>query len=66
MKNFLADKRKDAKLTQLQVAQQVGIQENAYQRYERNKVVPSVDIALRIARALGTTVEELFVLEDEE
>lgn len=66
MKNFLANKRKDAKLTQLQVAQQVGIQENAYQRYERNKVVPSVDIALRIARALDTTVEELFVLEDEE
>ena len=46
--------------TQAQVAKEAGITEVAYQRYEYDKVEPGVRTAIRIARALGTTVEALF------
>ena len=46
--------------TQAQVAKEAGIAEAAYQRYEYDKVEPGVRTAIRIAKALGTTVEELF------
>ena len=46
--------------TQSQVAKEVGISERVYQSYEYDKCVPSVRTAIRIAQALGTTVEALF------
>lgn len=42
----------------------VGLAETAYQRYEHGKSEPSVGTAIRIARALNTTVEELFLPEE--
>lgn len=46
--------------TQAQVAEEAGIKEHTYQRYEYNKREPGVRTAIRIARALGCTAEELF------
>lgn len=46
--------------TQAQVAKVAGVSEVAYQRYEYGCREPGVRTAIRIARALGTTVEELF------
>ena len=46
--------------TQAQVAKEVGLSEQMYQRYEYNKCKPRVQTAIRIARALNTTVEKLF------
>lgn len=46
--------------TQAQVAKQVGISEASYQNYEYDKREPGVRTAIRIARALDSTVEELF------
>jgi len=46
--------------TQAQVAKEAHITGLSYQRYEYGKREPSVGTAIRIARALGTTVEELF------
>ena len=46
--------------TQAQVAKEIGVSELSYQRYEYDKRKPCVDTAIRIARALGSTVEELF------
>lgn len=61
MKNIkLVAKRKDVGLTQVQVAEQAGVTEVCYQCYEAGKRLPRVDVALRIARALGSTVEDLF------
>ena len=36
----------------------------ALQRYENGSVMPSVQMALILAKALETTVEELFQLDD--
>jgi DNA-binding XRE family transcriptional regulator len=46
--------------TQAQVARESGISELSYQLYEYNKREPGVRTAIRIARALDSTVEDLF------
>ena len=52
--------REQSGKTQAQVAKETGISDLAYQRYEYGKRTPSVTTAIRIARALDSTVEELF------
>lgn len=46
--------------TQAQVAKESGITEQTYQRYEYDVQEPGARTAIRIAQALGTTVEALF------
>ena len=61
MKNIeLVKKRKSMGLTQVQVAKQAGVTEVCYQCYEAGKRLPRVDVAIRIARAVGSSVEEIF------
>lgn len=65
MKNRIAEFRKRQCLTQLQLAERANLTSyTLVQRYEKGTRLPGVDIALRLARALGTTVEELFELEE--
>lgn len=52
--------REQSGKTQAQVAKEAGITEVAYQRYEYDKREPGVRTAIRIARALNSTVEALF------
>lgn len=61
MKNIeLVKKRKSMGLTQVQVAKQAGVTEVCYQCYEAGKRLPRVDVAIRIARAVDGSVEDLF------
>ena len=46
--------------TQAQVAEEVGIAERLYQSYEYDRNEPGVRTAIRIARAVDSSVEELF------
>ena len=62
-KNNLKHRRQELNLTQIQVATAIGIAESAYQRYERGAVTPTVVVAIKIAKALNTTVEELFPID---
>lgn len=64
MKNKISDFRKAQNLTQRQLAEKVGITYQSLQRYEKGTVLPIVDIAIRLAEALNTTVAELFQFED--
>lgn len=56
----LKQAREKAGLTQVEIAEKVGISIRAYQRYESEKRVPNVYTAKLIAKALNSTVEELF------
>lgn len=47
-------------LTQQEVAMEAKTSIRAYQNYENNKRIPIATTAIRIAKALDTTVEELF------
>ena len=60
MNTKLRDKRRKLLLTQADVAKSAKISERAYQRYEAGDCIPSVATAKMIARALNSTVEELF------
>ena len=53
--------REQSGKTQAQVAKEVGIKEQAYQKYAYDKSTPNVRTAIRIARAVGSSVEEIFV-----
>lgn len=46
--------------TQREIADLAGISFRGYQNYELGLRKPSVDVARNIAKALGSTVEELF------
>jgi putative transcriptional regulator len=50
-------------LSQAELAERVGVSRQTIVAIERGNYNPSVALALRLARALETTVEELFVLE---
>jgi DNA-binding XRE family transcriptional regulator len=46
--------------TQKQVAESVNITERSYQYYEADEMEPGVRTAIRLAKALNSTVEDLF------
>lgn len=65
MANKIAEYRKKLNLTQPQLAEKAKLTSyTLIQRYEKETRVPSVYIAIRIAKALNATVEELFKSED--
>ncbi len=47
--------------TQVQVAEKAQLSERGYQYIEAGKRIPNVQIAIRIAKALETTVENIFL-----
>ncbi len=50
-------------LTQAQLAELSGITRKSINAIESGRMVPSTILALKLARALGVTVEELFSLD---
>lgn len=50
-------------LTQADLADMVGVTRKSINAIEAGRMVPSTVLALKLARALGTSVEELFRLE---
>ena len=59
------EQRKRMRITQAELAEQVGVSRQTIISVEREDYAPSVYLAIRIARALGKTVEDLFILEGE-
>jgi len=57
--------RKRAGLTQEELSGRVGISRRAISSIEKSASIPAVDVALRIAAVLNSTVEELFTLDYE-
>jgi putative transcriptional regulator len=51
--------------TQADLAERVGVTRKTVNTVENNVFVPSTIVALKIARAFGVSVEELFALADE-
>ncbi len=52
-------------LSQDELARRVGVSRESICRLERGRTNPSLDLALRIAKALRCSVEELFLPETE-
>lgn len=64
--NNLKKYRTEKGFSQQFVATKMGIVLRLYQYYEAGEREPSVRTAIKLARTLGTTIEELFPLPDEE
>lgn len=58
----LREERLRQNLTQAQLAERIGVSRKTINTVENGVFVPSTVLALRLAGALGTTVERLFQL----
>ena len=56
----LKKRREERGLTQVEIAKKAGISWRAYQTYEAGDRIPKADTAKLLAKALDSTVEELF------
>ncbi|MCK3683583.1 MULTISPECIES: helix-turn-helix transcriptional regulator [Maribellus] len=64
MKNKLKFHRVMLDKTQEELANAIGVSRQTIHAIEKNKFVPSVQTAMRLAQFFNLTVEELFELED--
>ena len=64
MKNGIKQLRKEAGWRQEDLANQVGVSRQTIIAIENDKYDPTLELAMKLARQLHTTVEELFFLED--
>lgn len=64
MKNNIKVERTRLNLTQEDLARKTGVSRQSVNAIESGKYTPSTVLALKIARELGKTVEELFELEE--
>ena len=62
--NHLRVERAKRNLTQEALAELVGVSRKTINTIETGRFVPSTIVALRMAHALGVSVEDLFFLED--
>ena len=60
--NRLREERTRGNLTQAQLAELVGVSRKTINTVENGVFIPSTVLSLRLAKALGTTVEQLFQL----
>ena len=51
--------RKEKKISQVELAKQLGIHKNVLGRYERNQAKPSIEVAAKIAALLNTSLDYL-------
>ena len=64
MKNNIKKERQGENFTQVRLAEIVGVSRQTIISIEINKYIPSVLLAVKLANALGKSVEELFFLEE--
>ncbi|WP_372472531.1 helix-turn-helix domain-containing protein [Capnocytophaga sp. ARDL2] len=55
----LTQVRKRKSLSQAEVGKKIGINGDAYGRYERNEVKPTIEMAVKIAQALEVSLDFL-------
>ena len=66
MKNRLKIARAELDITQEELAKRIGVSRQTIYAVESGKYVPSTVRALKMAQVFGKSVEEIFMLEDED
>lgn len=56
--------RKEKGLTQVELAAKVGVAQPMIAQYEKGLKIPKINTAVALAKALGTTCEELLTKEN--
>ena len=65
IKNHLRQRRRQKGVKQAELAARVGVAQSTISDIENGYIVPGVYLALRIARALASSVEKLFPLPED-
>ncbi len=63
LSNRIKDRRVALDLTQAELAQKVGVTRKTVNTVENGVFTPSATLAIKLAHALGVTVEQLFWIE---
>lgn len=63
MKNRIKELRKEKGLRQEDIANQLSVSRQTIIAIENDKYNPTLELAMKIARLLNTTVDDLFILE---
>ncbi len=66
MKNRIRVARAEVRMTQQQLADAAGVSRQTINAIESGRFVPSTMLALKMARIFGTSVENLFSLDEED
>lgn len=64
MKNRIKDLRKTTKMTQEDLAIQVGVSRQSIIAIESGKYNPSLELAYNISKVFDCIIEEVFILEE--
>jgi len=64
MKNKIRELRKELGLRQEDLAEKLGVTRQTINAIENNKYNPTLELAMKLARFLRVSVEELFILEE--
>lgn len=64
MKNSIKVERAKKDITQAELAMQIQVSRQTINAMEKGKYVPSTVLALKLAQYFGTTVEDIFQLEE--
>lgn len=65
LKTRIHEYRKKHKMQQAELAELVGVRRETIGNLENGKYNPSLKLAMDIAKVFNTTVEEIFMFEDE-
>ena len=60
MKTRIQELRKDQKVTQMELAESVGVTRQTIGMIEAGKYNPTLNLCIAICRALGKTLDDLF------
>lgn len=66
MKNLVEQKRKEKGFTQQQLAAALGVSRQTIISLENGKYNPSILLAHSIARLFGSSIEDIFIFEEDE
>jgi len=56
----LKEIRLNKRITQVELAKRVGIRQQTISHYETGRAKPSLDVAVKLAKVLGVSVEEIY------
>jgi putative transcriptional regulator len=65
LKNRLEELRKQKNITQEDLAEELKVSRQTIGSLENGRYNPSIILAYKIARFFGTTIEEIFIYEEE-
>lgn len=64
MKTRMKELRSELNITQEELAKQVGVRRETIIFLEKGKYNPSLRLAYRVAKALNSTIEDVFIFEE--